>query len=578
MTYMRYLLLLLIYPVLLLGFENPLPAQIQRHGWNGVVVKEISPRVTVVRDGVPQPMFHWGMSLFENDEIQTGETGQAEIQFSSNGSGNEINLGVNTRVKISRTSSEYDYSTYRIDVLAGKIWARDLPSQARKVQVNAGKSKIIPFGGQFTVEQDEEQTLAAASLGNIRILDRSTSRYSQLPPGRIASVSAKTGDMMIMVIPEQLLAAFHSAETPAAGESSQQIKALVADRIARIDEILEEEAREAAAKKAREEGLKKEKEEAELRAAAMAVEQQEAEKARQDRMRAEQLAGKTAVGGSQEPADAKTALAAGPAAAGLSRTPGAENATQSAAAAGTDPKSSVQTGTTVEKSADAGKPAAEEKPLKQDPAAKTGSQAAAPREAAVTEPAKKQPQAKQPAPAAQSPVRVSKPKPVRKPQTTKTRDQQSLQRAAKAKKEESLLQTFKWDLVTMSTALVFAWLSTEEAKKYDALETKNETLQTQWASATTTSARSALEVQYEVNKSKMSTYKANVNLYNNITLLAIIFEGYLIYDHLFGDDPDGRAALPAPGYHHIINPDTVVIGFSKPSAPAGINLTLGWKW
>lgn len=595
MVVKRKLPILLIYMLFLAGPWPPLHAQIQRHGWNGVIVKEISPEVSVIRDGVAQPAIKLGMSLYQDDEVKTGKNGRAAIQFSSKGGGNEVILGPVTRVRVSRTSTKFDYSIYRITVIEGKIQARDLPSQSRKIRINAGKSKIIPFGGEYIVEQSPDQTLATASKGNIRVLDKAKNRYLPLPPGKIASVSGKTGELTIMVVPEPLLTAFKSTET-ASSKSSQEIKALVNDRVSRIDEILEQEAREAAEKKAREEALKREQEEAEQRALAKAIRKEEEETARRNRELAEQQAQALAARKKKEKAEAAQMISAArkTAPSGVqsavktkqSTHPANQVASVAKGKAAAPDKAKVTTEKLVEEQQpvpDREKMAVSEEPARENqrvtanedrgPASKEKLQAAA--EAEEQSPVAEQQDA--PVVEEQSPVRIEKKGNMGEP-TRVERAEETILPVEKPLEEESLLQTFKWDIVTLSTAVVFSWLATEEAKKYDDLESENDALQAQWANATTTSARNELEVEYEVNKSKMSTYKSNVTLYNSITMLAIIFEGYLIYDHLFGDDPDGGTASHSPGDKNIMSPDTIVLGLNHPSSPAGINLSLGWKW
>ncbi len=460
-------------------FWLPLYAQVQRHGWNGVIVKEVSPGVSVIRDGATYPIYKSGMALYENDEVQTGKNGSAVIRFSSNENGNEITLGPECKIRVSRTSSKFDYSIYRVTVLKGKIRAKDRPSQSRKVQVNAGKSKFIPFGGKYVVEQSGDQTLAANAGGNIRILDKTSNRFTTLPPDRIASVSAKTGTLTLMVIPEPLMTDFKT--NAASDKSSKEIQRLVHNRVSGTDEILAQETKEATEK----------------------------------------------------------------------------------AAAGTKP---IQREVKTDKQQLL-------KTQKKTPSAKKSGQRA------VTKKRKKkiskQVKQKSKRATAQSPVRIKKKK--QKPQAVVKRKPIISQEAKP--KEESLLQKLKWDIVTGSTALVFAWLATEEANKYNDLESENKSLKEQFHdNQANPSVQNDLEVQYEVNKEKMATHEYNVTLYNTISILAVLFEGYLIYQHIFDDDPDDHAANYHPGYQNVMNPDTVTFGFNDPSSPTGIRLSLDWKW
>ncbi|MFH2132573.1 MAG: hypothetical protein ABIK68_19505 [bacterium] len=185
-------------------------AQTESHGWNGVVVKEMSATAGVDRGGTLQPIYKLGMALYEGDAVETDEMGRATIQFSSNAPGNEIILGPSTRVRVSRSSIQLDQSVYRVTVLKGKIWDRDLQSQIRKVHVSAGKSRIVPFGGNYIVAQTNRRTLLAGSSGRVKVYNQSLNRYVRLMPGEIASVSVITGELNMISIPEQLLADFQS--------------------------------------------------------------------------------------------------------------------------------------------------------------------------------------------------------------------------------------------------------------------------------------------------------------------------------------------------------------------------------
>lgn len=569
MVITRKLLKIKILLLILAVCAPPLSAQVNRHGWNGVIVNEISPTVQIVRDGASLPIYNWGMSLYEKDEVHTGENGRAEIRFSSKGNANEVIIGPDTEVRITRTTSRYDYSVYRISVLKGKIWAKDLPSQSRKVQVNAGKSKIIPFGGEYVVEQTGDQTLAVAGSGsNIRVLDRSTERYTPMPADKITAVSADTGELMMVPVPEPLITDFQS-KTGDTVKPGKEIKAIVDDRVARIDEILEQEAREAEAKKAREAALKAEREAEALRErqAAMQAKQEAEQKAREAELKARQEAARKA----EQKTAPQPMAAAAPATAESQQDSGKKRAEKAESSPKTAEKSEKagdqpmqQQSDRVAQQADA---AGEEKPMQEASETK-------PPPARTTAQKETQPQI--------SPVRIKREEPEQKSKPlvkTVTRPRKTPVAQRKVKKEESLLQTFKWDLVTGSAILLFSWMSTEEAKKFDDLESANENLQTSWESATTTSARNELEIKYEVNKAKMNTHQSNVTLYNNLTILLVILEGYLIYDHIFGDDADDEMADARSGRRrHPMNPHTVKLGFKDPASPSGLRLSLGWKW
>ncbi|MBU2647758.1 FecR family protein [bacterium] len=516
-------------------------AQTESHGWNGVVVKEVSASAGVDRGGTLQPIYKLGMALYEGDAVETDEKGRAKIQFSSNAEGNEIILGPSTRVRVSRSSIQLDQSVYRVTVLKGKIWARDLPSQSRKVHVSAGKSKIVPFGGDYIVAQTDRRTLLAGSSGRVRVYNQSTNRYVMLMPGEIASVSVKTGELTTISIPEQLMADFQSPAIKSSKPTRKIIRLL-------------------------EGGITDEEVSAEL---------------------------------NEEETSGNTAILASGVAAGVSSQPGGSVVKTGSAAA---PFSGKESATRLER--DATTPSTQGPVIEPSDGQKAENQGDRSAEAqengkmAETSPAadnQQQPagsKTQTPADASRKTQRppdntdkVQSPV-VRKGQNRKdtkktvlSKDRTESTAPILKREEKSLWQTFKWDIVTGTTALFFSWMSAEEASKYDALESKNKTVQDLWAAATTTSARTAYEVEYEVNKSKMSTHKSNVALYNNLVVLAVLFEGYLIYDHIFGSDPDdSMAAAHYDHKEHFIRPDTINLGLNNPSSGPGVRFSLGWKW
>ncbi|MBT4089879.1 MAG: hypothetical protein HOE30_15445, partial [Deltaproteobacteria bacterium] len=74
MVHTQKILILLLFFLVLQGGGSPLSAQNQQHGWNGVVVKVLSPDVSIIREGTPLPAYQWGVSLYEEDEVQTGKS------------------------------------------------------------------------------------------------------------------------------------------------------------------------------------------------------------------------------------------------------------------------------------------------------------------------------------------------------------------------------------------------------------------------------------------------------------------------------------------------------------------------
>jgi FecR protein len=537
---------------------SSLYAQIQRHDWNGVILKEISPTVSVIREGASLPMFKWGMTLYEKDEIRTGENGKASIRFSSEEKGNEVILGPSTSVRVSRIATKYDHSVYRINVIQGKIWAKDRPSQSRKVQVNAGANKIVPFGGEYVVQQTDKQTLAANTKGKVRILDRSTNRYLPLPPGEIASVSKATGELIITWVPEKLMNEFSSL-TMDPGKSAAAISTVVA--------TLKEEANKIVIPDPpKPEELEPGKEKAVpaigKKSIAIVPKKRIPEPPVLKPKPAKPIIAQPVV-----PIQKKIAVTAPVKPAPMvgkrvsKAIKPAENpvkqATEAPKQVKKQPTPATITKKKVENGQKTGKTETVQKSKKPDSKPTKGTQIAHKRDQKIEKDEESTPEVKKSAEPKKQ-IITAPPEPV---------------------EEEPLWMTYKWDIATGSAFLAFTWISMDNASNFDSLESKNDTLKSQWATATTSSERNALEVDYEVNKEKMASYQENVTLYNNLSILAICLEGYLLYKHIFDSDTKGHADGSQPSrYGNGMNPDKIAFGFSDPGPPSNVRLQLSWKW
>jgi len=115
---------------------------------------------------------------------------------------------------------------------------------------------------------------------------------------------------------------------------------------------------------------------------------------------------------------------------------------------------------------------------------------------------------------------------------------------------------YKWDGVAVGTLITSIWLSLEEAKKYNSLESDNSTIKSQYAAATTQTDRTNLNIEYEVNKEKMAQYLEQITLYNYVSYIAIIWESYLIYDRFYGssnEEPEKAATSNTNWSFSVVN-------------------------
>ncbi len=153
------------------------------------------------------------------------------------------------------------------------------------------------------------------------------------------------------------------------------------------------------------------------------------------------------------------------------------------------------------------------------------------------------------------------------------RDETIASMAAEEIEEESFLSKYGWHITASSTTLVFGYLAMEEANSYNSLSSENESIQSEYDSSTSTNERSSLMTEYEVNKEKMSQHKSNMQLYNYITMGALVWEGYLLYSLIFNDSAD--EAVTASG---ISIDQNKYINLEYTQLNPGIRFSFNWYW
>ncbi len=139
--------------------------------------------------------------------------------------------------------------------------------------------------------------------------------------------------------------------------------------------------------------------------------------------------------------------------------------------------------------------------------------------------------------------------------------------------DESFFSKYVWHISASSAFLVFNYMALQEATTYNDLANENDDLQSRYSNSTSSSERSSLMTDYEVNKEKMSQHKNNMQLYNYIALGALAWEGYLLYDLFLGDDPEeeveevGLSIGENKSLHFTCLPQT-----------NQVNLSFDWRW
>ncbi|MCP4757651.1 MAG: hypothetical protein GY866_42885 [Proteobacteria bacterium] len=144
--------------------------------------------------------------------------------------------------------------------------------------------------------------------------------------------------------------------------------------------------------------------------------------------------------------------------------------------------------------------------------------------------------------------------------------------------KERSLRDYTWHIAATSTILVSAWLSTEEANEYNSLDSKNDQLTAQYTSAKANSddeSAALLYAQHEVNKEKMKQNFEKMTLYNNISYLAMAWEGYLLYRLFFSSGSDKTSVVKSDidDWRNRI----VLQPVRYRGAPAA-RLSVGWRW
>jgi len=77
--------------------------------------------------------------------------------------------------------------------------------------------------------------------------------------------------------------------------------------------------------------------------------------------------------------------------------------------------------------------------------------------------------------------------------------------------------------------------------QYDSLQSENENIAAQYKYARTQSELSQLEREYESNQGKMEQYRKDLNTYNALLAVGLVWEGYLFF---FGDESNSYAFNP----------------------------------
>lgn len=130
-----------------------------------------------------------------------------------------------------------------------------------------------------------------------------------------------------------------------------------------------------------------------------------------------------------------------------------------------------------------------------------------------------------------------------------------IQIEAEPEKGPSFFEKYKWHIAATSTVIVFNWLALQEADAYDDLAGENDDLTAEYNQSNSSAEKASILAEFEVNKEKMSTHKTRMETYNYIALGALIWEGYLVYTLIRGNDEQKEHALSLANRFQIdVNP------------------------
>ncbi|OGG99058.1 MAG: hypothetical protein A2600_00665 [Candidatus Lambdaproteobacteria bacterium RIFOXYD1_FULL_56_27] len=100
-----------------------------------------------------------------------------------------------------------------------------------------------------------------------------------------------------------------------------------------------------------------------------------------------------------------------------------------------------------------------------------------------------------------------------------------------------------WHLFALAGAGGTALLSSNAAKDYNSLATKNADLKTQYDASNSTATRATIKTEYDANVTKMKADKAAVQTFDSMTIVFGLMEGYFIF---FGGSSESAQNLAAP--------------------------------
>lgn len=100
---------------------------------------------------------------------------------------------------------------------------------------------------------------------------------------------------------------------------------------------------------------------------------------------------------------------------------------------------------------------------------------------------------------------------------------------------EEGIPNLEWHITALTIFTLSSYFAMDSADKYNDLADDNKKIQDQYDSALTQEQLTVLEKEYSSNQDKMKKHKTNLDFYNRVIAIALLWEGYLL---LFANGDD----------------------------------------
>lgn len=169
-----------------------------------------SQNVVVISNGKTLDVGSFGMELKNGDTVVTGESGKAKVIMPS---GDEITLAPWAKLAIieKTTKKALTISTSVLFTFDGKIRAKIRKSRDRGRRFKSANAEINIKGTEFVAEYANRMTTVATLEGLVNMASLSSGLNTDIPPGKMSSVSADGTVLPLSEIAGEILKGVESA-------------------------------------------------------------------------------------------------------------------------------------------------------------------------------------------------------------------------------------------------------------------------------------------------------------------------------------------------------------------------------